>query len=48
MAVYYVVLILVTAAVVIGVIVAGILYLRHKYRPITDKDIDHKRPLGLS
>lgn len=32
----------------IGVVVAGILYLRNKYRPITDKDVDHKRPLGLS
>jgi predicted Kef-type K+ transport protein len=32
----------------IGVLVAGILYLRNKYRPITDKDIDNKRPLGLS
>ena len=32
----------------IGVIVAGILYLRNKYRPITDDDIENKRPLGLS
>jgi len=32
----------------IGVVVAGILYLRNKYRPITDKDIENKRPLGLS
>jgi len=32
----------------IGVIVAGILYLRNKYRPLTDKDVDNKRPLGLS
>ena len=32
----------------IGVIVAGLLYLRNKYRPITDKDIENKRPLGLS
>lgn len=32
----------------IGVIVAGLLYLRNKYRPITDKDVDNKRPLGLS
>ena len=32
----------------IGVVVAGILYLRNKYRPISDKDIDNKRPLGLS
>jgi hypothetical protein len=32
----------------IGVIVALILYLRNKYRPITDKDVDNKRPLGLS
>ena len=31
----------------IGVIVAGLLYLRNKYRPITDKDIENKRPLGL-
>ena len=31
----------------IGVIVAGILYLRNKYRPISDKDIENKRPLGL-
>jgi dolichol kinase len=35
-------------SVCIGVIVAGILYLRNKYRPITDKDVDNKRPLGLS
>ena len=32
----------------VGVVVAGILYLRNKYRPITDKDIENKRPLGLS
>lgn len=32
----------------IGVVVAGILYLRNKYRPITDKDIENKKPLGLS
>jgi hypothetical protein len=31
----------------IGVIVAGILYLRNKYRPIRDEDVDNKRPLGL-
>jgi len=32
----------------IGIIVAGILYLRNKYRPIRDEDVDKKRPLGLS
>jgi len=32
----------------IGMIVALILYLRNKYRPITDKDVENKRPLGLS
>jgi len=32
----------------IGVIVAGLLYLRNKYRPITDTDVENKRPLGLS
>jgi hypothetical protein len=31
----------------IGIIVAGILYLRNKYRPVSDKDIENKRPLGL-
>ena len=32
----------------IGIIVAGILYLRNKYRPIRDEDVNDKRPLGLS
>jgi hypothetical protein len=32
----------------IGIIVAGILYLRNKYRPIRDEDVNNKRPLGLS
>ncbi|HEX3354160.1 MAG TPA: hypothetical protein VHS34_15175 [Terriglobales bacterium] len=32
----------------IGVIVAGILYLRNKYLPITDEDVENKKPLGLS
>lgn len=32
----------------IGVVVAGILYLRNKYRPITDKDVENKHPLGLN
>jgi len=31
----------------IGLIVAGILYLRNKYRPISAKDVENKRPLGL-
>jgi hypothetical protein len=31
----------------IGIIVAGILYLRNKYRPVSEKDIENKRPLGL-
>ena len=34
-------------SVAIGVVVAGILYLRNKYRPITDKDVENKKPLGL-
>jgi hypothetical protein len=32
----------------IGIIVAGILYLRNKYRPIREEDVNNKRPLGLS
>ena len=31
----------------IGVVVAALLYLRNKYRPTTDKDVENKRPLGL-
>jgi dolichol kinase len=31
----------------IGIIVAVILYLRNKYLPIEDKDVNNKRPLGL-
>ena len=34
-------------SVAIGVVVAGILYLWNKYRPIKEEDVDHKRPLGL-
>ncbi len=31
----------------IGIIVAGILYLRNKYQPVEEKDVETKRPLGL-
>ena len=31
----------------IGIIVAGILYLRNKYLPIREEDVETKRPLGL-
>ena len=31
----------------IGIVVALILHLRNKYRPIRDDDVDNKRPLGL-
>jgi hypothetical protein len=31
----------------IGIIVAGLLYLRNKHRPIRDEDVENKRPLGL-
>ncbi|MBV9180229.1 MAG: hypothetical protein JO356_02870 [Acidobacteria bacterium] len=34
-------------SVAIGILVAGILYLRNKYHPIREKDIENKRPLGL-
>ena len=32
----------------IGLVVAAILFLWHKLRPIRDEDVDNKRPLGLS
>jgi MFS family permease len=31
----------------IGVVVAGILFLWHKWRPIREADIENKKPLGL-
>ena len=31
-----------------GCVVAGALYLWHKFRPVRDNDIENKRPLGLS
>ena len=32
----------------VGAAVAGGLYLWHKARPVSDDDIENKRPLGLS
>ena len=34
-------------SVLLGVLVAAILYLRNKYLPLEEKDVEHKRPLGL-
>jgi hypothetical protein len=31
----------------IGLVVAGLLFLWHKLRPIRDEDVENKRPLGL-
>jgi O-antigen/teichoic acid export membrane protein len=33
--------------VVIGIVVAAILHLWHKHKPLKDEDIESKRPLGL-
>ena len=33
--------------VAIGVIVAAILHLWHKHKPLKDEDVETKRPLGL-
>lgn len=32
----------------IGIVVALILYLWHRFRPVKEQDIENKRPLGLS
>lgn len=32
----------------IGVAVAAVLYLWHKFRPVRDDEVENKRPLGLS
>ena len=34
-------------SLLLGIAVAGILYLRNKYVPIKEADVDKKRPLGL-
>jgi hypothetical protein len=34
-------------SVSIGIVVAGILFLWHKLRPIREEDVENKRPLGL-
>lgn len=31
----------------IGILVALLLHLRNKYRPVRGEDVDNKRPLGL-
>jgi cytosine/uracil/thiamine/allantoin permease len=31
-----------------GLLVAGALYLWHKFRPVREEDVENKRPLGLS
>jgi dolichol kinase len=31
----------------LGVVIAAALYLRNKYFPVSDKDVENKRPLGL-
>jgi hypothetical protein len=31
----------------IGIVVALILHLRNRLRPVTEKDVENKRPLGL-
>jgi hypothetical protein len=31
-----------------GFVVAGALYIWHRFRPVRDDDIENKRPLGLS
>lgn len=33
--------------VVIGIVVAGILRLWHKHKPVEEENVEHKRPLGL-
>ena len=31
----------------LGVVIAAILYLRNKYVPVKEEDVENKRPLGL-
>jgi hypothetical protein len=34
-------------SVALGIVIAGLLYLRNKYFPVGDKEVENKRPLGL-
>jgi hypothetical protein len=34
-------------SVALGIGVAALLYLWHRYKPISENDVEHKRPLGL-
>ena len=34
-------------SLVLGVVIAAILYLRNKYVPVKEKEVENKRPLGL-
>jgi uncharacterized membrane protein YqjE len=34
-------------SVAIGVVVAGILFLWHRYKPLRPEDVENKKPLGL-
>jgi uncharacterized membrane protein YqjE len=31
----------------IGLVVAAILYIWHRFKPLKEDDVEHKRPLGL-
>ena len=31
----------------LGIVIAAMLYLRNKYFPVREKDVENKRPLGL-
>ena len=34
-------------SVALGIVIAALLYLRNKYLPVGDKEVENKRPLGL-
>lgn len=34
-------------SVALGLGIAGILHLWHRYKPLQEEDVEHKRPLGL-
>jgi len=34
-------------SVALGIVIAALLYLRNKYFPVGDKEVENKRPLGL-
>jgi hypothetical protein len=46
-ALFFTIGVAIVCVIAIGLVVAGILYLWHRFKPLKDDDVENKRPLGL-